>query len=223
MVRTVKAFLPVFKDQAPQHSPRHYANARIINLISGAGLNALGAPGPAGYEASKNAAEAFTASLRWEMKKLWNIHVTAINPTFHETPMVKGVFNDVTKTWKQLSPKVRDEYGQGEWMEAVEKSFVLCICSHNPFVCGCVLPLAYFDSFKTFLAKNVICVVWPARIVSEEVVKCVKSPDPPAQLIVGMDGKFGLAVLRMIPAWARTMLLLASDSASVKPAKMMAP
>jgi NAD(P)-dependent dehydrogenase (short-subunit alcohol dehydrogenase family) len=114
MVRTCKAFLPIFKDQAPRHSPRHYSDARIINMISAAGLNAFGAPGGVGYEASKNAAEAFTASLRWEMKKLWNVDVTAINPTFHETAMVSTVFDNFTNTWNQLSPELREDYGQGE-------------------------------------------------------------------------------------------------------------
>lgn len=87
MVRTCKAFLRIFKDQAPLDSPHHYAHARIINMISGAGLNAVGTPALAGYEASKNAVEAFTASLRWEMEKLWNVQVVAVNPSFHDTAM----------------------------------------------------------------------------------------------------------------------------------------
>lgn len=103
----------MFKHQAPRRSPDHYGKARIINIISAAGLNAFGAPGAVGYEASKNAAEAFTASLRWEMQHLWNVKVVAINPSFHETPIVTTVWDNFGSTWDKLDPKVRNDYGQG--------------------------------------------------------------------------------------------------------------
>ncbi len=93
-------------------------------------------------------------------------------------------------------------------------AFAYCLLLHSIIV--------YFDHLKAFLTVNVLRFVWPAHIVSEQVVKCIKASNPPAQLIVGMDGKFGLTVGRLIPAWARTMFLIEFERHAVKPAKMRA-
>jgi NAD(P)-dependent dehydrogenase (short-subunit alcohol dehydrogenase family) len=106
----VKAFLPIFKRQAAEQT---YADARIMNVISMAGMISASGLSMSTYEVSKNAAEAFTDGLRLEMK-MFGVDVIAVNPSFHKTPLLEGVRQKLEKDlWDPLNPKVKKEYGQG--------------------------------------------------------------------------------------------------------------
>jgi NAD(P)-dependent dehydrogenase (short-subunit alcohol dehydrogenase family) len=110
LVRMAKAFLPIFKRQAAEQT---YGDARIMNVISMAGM--LSASGLAlnPYEVAKHAAEAFTDGLRLELK-MFGVDVIAVNPSFHKTPLVADIRRQLEKdVWDQLNPKVKQEYGQG--------------------------------------------------------------------------------------------------------------
>ncbi len=97
-VAMVKACLPLLKE----------SKGRIVNVTSLAGLF-LGAPCMAAYCASKHAAEAFSTSLRLEMKA-WGIKVITVNPSFHRTLIADGAAT-VQSSYDALDPQTRDEYG----------------------------------------------------------------------------------------------------------------
>jgi NAD(P)-dependent dehydrogenase (short-subunit alcohol dehydrogenase family) len=106
----VKAFLPIFKRQAAEQT---YGDARIMNVVSMAGMLSAGGMAMTPYEVSKNAAEAFTDGLRLEMK-MFGVDVIAVNPSFHKTPLATGIRRRLEKDiWDQLNPKIKKEYGQG--------------------------------------------------------------------------------------------------------------
>lgn len=110
-IRMVRAFLPVFKKQAID---RTYGDAQVVNMISMAGMLSGGGFAGTAYEVSKNAAEAFTDGLRLEMK-MFGVKVVAVNPSFHETPLVASVPERLkAELWEPLSPDLKEEYGQGE-------------------------------------------------------------------------------------------------------------
>jgi NAD(P)-dependent dehydrogenase (short-subunit alcohol dehydrogenase family) len=110
MARCTKKFLPHFKEQATKGT---YSSARIVNMVSMAGLVAGGGLS-VGYEASKHAAEVFTTNLRQEMKS-FGLKVTVINPSFHKTPLTKDMTADLRRKWKSLPAAKRKECG-GEGM-----------------------------------------------------------------------------------------------------------
>jgi NAD(P)-dependent dehydrogenase (short-subunit alcohol dehydrogenase family) len=85
---------------------------RILNVTSMAGLVASGTSGLAAYGASKHAANAFSTVLRTELAG-FGIAVTTINPSFHATPLVKDMGEQLTKVWNNLEDAKRKEYGQG--------------------------------------------------------------------------------------------------------------
>jgi 3-hydroxybutyrate dehydrogenase len=110
-IRMIKAFLPIFKQQAIDQS---YRDSQIVNVISIAGMFSGSGLGLTPYEVAKNAAEAFTDSLRLEMK-MFGVQVVAVNPSFHKTPLVQNVKQRLTKDlWESLSPDLQKEYGQGK-------------------------------------------------------------------------------------------------------------
>lgn len=67
---------------------------------------------------------------------------------------------------------------------------------------------------------NVHRCVWPASMVTQEIVKCLQSLHPPAQVLVGIDARFFIPIMRLVPAWVRTMVTSMADYRTVKPAKM---
>ena len=110
LVRCVKEFLPLFQKQAAAGT---YSDARIVNMVSMAGLFS-GGDGATSYVASKHAADAFTTNLRLEMSA-YGVHVTTVNPTFHQTPMACPDLMEVqlNNVWSNLKEKQRKEYGEG--------------------------------------------------------------------------------------------------------------
>ena len=115
MIRMVKAFLPILKQQAMEKDEgSSYGDAQIVNIISMAGMLSAGGLAMSPYETSKNAAEAFTDGLRLEMK-MFGIRVVSVNPSFHTTPLVKSVKQKLKEeVWDLLSDDKREEYGQGK-------------------------------------------------------------------------------------------------------------
>jgi NAD(P)-dependent dehydrogenase (short-subunit alcohol dehydrogenase family) len=106
MIRTTQAFLPILKTQA---IARTYETARIINMVSMAGLMAMGDFGP--YNGSKFAAEAFSTALRHE---LWpfGIQVATVNPSFHSSPLTQAMGPRIVNNWISLDEDTRKEFGE---------------------------------------------------------------------------------------------------------------
>lgn len=103
MIRTIKAFLPLLKVQA-----RDYRDARVINIVSMAGLVVGGLAAP--YHGSKYAAEALSTSLRMELRP-FHIRVITVNPSFHTSPLTINMRQSVTKMWSDLPSNLQEEYG----------------------------------------------------------------------------------------------------------------
>jgi len=104
MIQVTKAFLPMLKSQACDGT---HMNARIINMVSVAGLQPLNGP----YSGSKYAAEAFSNVLRQELKS-FNISVVTINHTFHKTPLVDKIIPHFESKIDNLDPVLKKQYGQ---------------------------------------------------------------------------------------------------------------
>ena len=81
-------------------------------MASVAGLFA-GSLGSSVYSSSKHAVEAFSSCLRMELK-LFNITVTTLNPSSHDTGMVSNTAVIFRQVWSELDRKVRDQYGEGK-------------------------------------------------------------------------------------------------------------
>ena len=117
MIRTTQAFLPILKSQAIS---RTYETARILNMVSMAGLLAMGDFGP--YNGSKFAAEAFSTALRHE---LWpyGIQVATINPAFHASPLTDAMGPKMVKKWLSLDEDTRKEFGEAFFRQQFQNNF----------------------------------------------------------------------------------------------------
>eukprot|EP00592_Proboscia_alata_P006738 CAMPEP_0194354280 /NCGR_PEP_ID=MMETSP0174-20130528/2472_1 /TAXON_ID=216777 /ORGANISM="Proboscia alata, Strain PI-D3" /LENGTH=401 /DNA_ID=CAMNT_0039123177 /DNA_START=206 /DNA_END=1411 /DNA_ORIENTATION=+ len=157
MVRTCKALFPILKSQSCSGK---YTNARIINVTSSAGLIS-GIGGLAAYHASKFAAEAFSTSLRTELKK-FNVPVCAVNPTFHRTPLLDnaqdGGLGGSIDIWNRLSPEIQKEYGED-----------------------------FFKFHYQTIVDNPNSNLWDPDMVIEKIMSCVELCNPPVQNPVGTD------------------------------------
>jgi short-subunit dehydrogenase len=109
VVRCCKGFLPILKKQAIEKT---HTGARILNVVSMAGI--IAGPGMTPYFASKHAALAFTTGLRMELKA-FGIQVSAVNPSFHETPLVNSIGDGLTGVWEGLPEEKKKEYGEGTY------------------------------------------------------------------------------------------------------------
>jgi NAD(P)-dependent dehydrogenase (short-subunit alcohol dehydrogenase family) len=130
------------------------------------------------YEVSKNAAEAFTDSLRLEMKT-FGIKVVAVNPGFHSTNMVQStdtLMADET-IWQNISPIHQKQYG---------KDFVTTFSRH----------------VRTMMNSA----LWDFKVVVNQLVNILQSTAPPAQVVIGMDVRYGMVGLRMFPQWIRHLM-----------------
>jgi len=106
----------------------------------------------------------------------FGIPVVTINPTFHETRMASTMGDEWRKLWNRLDPNLQKEYGE-----------------------------EYFEGLLRLVnvAKSVM---WPAHMVSNQVVEAVELVNPPWKMLVGLDAKFIFPLLRMLPVWLFDLL-----------------
>ena len=128
MIRVTKAFLPLLKCQAYERS---HCLARIVNVGSVAGLIASGAT--SSYNGSKFAAEAFSASLRQEMRSL-DVSVVTVNPSFHRTPLTSALGDNLRRVWDGIAPDLRGEYGEGFFRKLKKKTEQNIMCDPETVV-----------------------------------------------------------------------------------------
>jgi len=192
-IRVCQSLLPIFQHQAIQqraaasqknknstHSAIH-ATMRIININSIAGHLPSGPLAGSPYEVSKNAAASFTDGLRLELAA-WGIDVTSVDPSFHESPMGNAMATrDMIRNtvWDRLPKHKQEQYGT-----------------------------AFLDTYLDHLSRTITSGLWDLDgLVNTVVEQCVLSAaPPPAQLLVGMDAKFGLSLLHMLPPGWRQFL-----------------
>ena len=165
VVALTKACLPLLK----MHS-RKTGNARIVQIGSASGLG-WGIQFFAGYAASKHAVEAFSSSLRGELKP-FNIHVSTLNPMIHKTGMtnVETVTDSIHNLFESLSPRKQEEYGKDY--------------------------LDYFVKNHTeYMEKN----SWDVNNVIREVVHAATAKTPCIQYLQGLELLTVGGILNMIP------------------------
>lgn len=107
-VTMIKTFLPLLLSKA---------GSRVVNLCSVAGF--LAGPGMSAYAASKFAFEAFSDSLRREMKA-WDLFVSIIEPGFMRTPIIQDQSETLRQLWNQSSSDVKQRWGE-EYFERFAK------------------------------------------------------------------------------------------------------
>lgn len=168
LIRTTKAFLPHFKSQASKGT---YSNARIVNMVSVAGMMS-GGMFTLGYEVSKHAAEVVSTNLRQEMKA-FGVKVIVINPSFHKTNMTGTMTSNLEAKWKSLPAEKRKEYGGDDYIEMVS------------------------DTSK--VAASVVN--WDWENVVDAMKKSIVWTNPPPKFLVGSDAKYLFMLVRMLPTW----------------------
>ncbi|XP_006902181.1 PREDICTED: dehydrogenase/reductase SDR family member 9 [Elephantulus edwardii] len=95
------------------------ARGRVINVSSIGGRLAISG---GGYITSKYAVEGFNDSLRRDMKA-FGVHVSCIEPGLFQTGMADPIKANEKKCaiWKQLSPDIKQQYGEGYIEKSLEK------------------------------------------------------------------------------------------------------
>lgn len=48
---------------------------------------------------------------------------------------------------------------------------------------------------------------WDFKVVVDLMVDAIQSSCPPAQLLIGLDARFSMVILRMLPQWIRHYLI----------------
>ncbi|XP_066931673.1 short-chain dehydrogenase/reductase family 9C member 7-like [Clytia hemisphaerica] len=111
-VRVTKVMLPLLKK----------SRGRIVNVTSMGGR--LSPPYTAPYYGSKYAAEAFSDSLRLEVKP-WGVSVHIIEPTFYATGILdeENMHRDWRKVWDQQPQATHDEIGEEQFKNFVSSFF----------------------------------------------------------------------------------------------------
>lgn len=165
-IRTTKSFLSILKKQSYE---KKYESCRIVNVSSIAGLFS-GSLGSSIYGGTKHAIEAFSCSLRMELKA-FNIQVCTINPSSHNTAMVSDSGTLVKAAWDRQTPEIQKQYGP-----------------------------TYLKSMLNAMA-NLKSLSWDPKFVNEALMDCILLENPPVQKLVGMDGRYFIALVRMFPAW----------------------
>jgi 3-hydroxybutyrate dehydrogenase len=169
VIRLTKACLPFLKDVAIANRGSSQPAPRIVNVTSIAGL--VPSPFMSSYCATKHAAEAFTSSLRMEMKS-WGIHVVTLNPTVHRTPIASGAAATIQRCWHKADEATRVQYGD-QYVHQVASS-----------------SLALIDQ-----------ATWNPMNVVNRMEDAVSLYRPRSQYLVGMDALCIMSLTRQFPTW----------------------
>jgi len=174
VVRLTKACLPIMKDIVIAQHGSNEAPPRIVNVTSVAGLVPF--PFLGSYCATKHAAEAFTASLRMELKS-WGIHVVTLNPSCHKTPIATGAADTMIRCWRNAGPEIQNQYGE---------PYVETMCAKS---------LDMVDK-----------ATWDPMNVVIQMEQAISLYQPRSQYLIGLDARCGIPLLRWLPTWFSEML-----------------
>ena len=196
IVRTTKAFLPLFKEQA---CTKIHADARILNITSVAGL--VTSAGKSSYHASKFAAEAFSSSLRLELQSTFGIKVVTVNPSFHKTPLLGSVGKRIDCIWKGLSLEIKEEYGDGKFSILYRyflSSHILCMTELIYVITSAV---DFRNTWRHITKSLTSMSQWDHENVRDGLISCIETLHPPPQCFIGMDAKSVLLFWKILPQW----------------------
>jgi hypothetical protein len=65
----------------------------------------------------------------------------------------------------------------------------------------------FFDNYADHVQTMMRVSQWDFKVVVDSIVLAIQSSQPPAQLLIGADAKYEMAVLRMFPQWLRHYLI----------------
>lgn len=95
--------------------------SRVVNISSIEGF--ISAPGNAPYNASKYAVEAFSNTLRAEMR-WFNVHVSVVEPGIIKTKLAAGVADGFYHSYTQADVSVQAEYGEDFGKQFLESNMI---------------------------------------------------------------------------------------------------
>lgn len=107
----------------------------------------------------------------------FDVPVITVNPSVHGTTMLETSKPHFKAKWEALNDVVRNEYGIETYNKWIE------------------------------MLENVICVTWEAQSVVDVLANSIQLLKPPLEVIVGMDAKFVLVFLKMLPMWLVATIL----------------
>jgi len=117
MIKVTKSLLPLFLRTSPTFG------GRILNMSSVCGASAP--PGNSAYNASKFAVEAFSDSIRMELKEQpFNISVVKVRPGQFSTTIQSDWSHGFKKNFETASSPIQELYGGEAFAANMEKTFV---------------------------------------------------------------------------------------------------
>jgi NAD(P)-dependent dehydrogenase (short-subunit alcohol dehydrogenase family) len=177
-VAMTKKFLPLLLTRR---------GSRVINVCSVSGFFA--GPGIAAYAASKYALEAFSDSLRREMRA-WGLHVSIVEPGFMRTPIIEGHDSAFRELWSQLDGDTKKRWGD-----------------------------EYFNSFITQLFKGpfISNAENPNKVI-KTLRHAVMNSAPRIRYRPGWQSSLFFFPLSMLPAWLADFIVARTGGTGVTPA-----
>ncbi|TFJ82563.1 hypothetical protein NSK_005989 [Nannochloropsis salina CCMP1776] len=121
------------------------------------------------YCASKHAAEAFGHALRSELE-CWGIRVPILNPTFHSTALVTAAAGSVEKAYQGMEREKQEEYGE-----------------------------TFKEEIVRIASSVTTCASWDPSNVLRALRHATTADSPRRQYLIGMDGRFLLSPVMMLP------------------------
>lgn len=113
----VNFFAPVALTYSLLPTLKKTLGSRVINVTSVDGFIPL--PNNAAYNASKHALEAYSDTLRVEMRP-WDVKVVVVEPATMRTPLALSFYKEWLRTFKAAPEDRRRDYGD-KWAERTEK------------------------------------------------------------------------------------------------------
>mmetsp|Transcript_31272 Transcript_31272/g.75615 ORF Transcript_31272/g.75615 Transcript_31272/m.75615 type:complete len:240 (+) Transcript_31272:172-891(+) len=105
----------------------------------------------------------------------WNIDVVSVNPSFHQTPLLTKTSTGM-ESCDYVREDTRNEYGN-----------------------------EYIKRFAGYVNWCMMSTAWESSNVAYALIEAIETPKPPTQMIVGIDAKYGMCLLRMMPEWFREL------------------
>lgn len=105
----------------------------------------------------------------------WFIDVISVNPSFHQTPLLQKTMLEM-ELLTFVPQDMRQEYGQ-----------------------------EYIRTFVNHVNYCMASCAWESRNVVEALVDAIQDRNPPYQILVGTDAKYGICFFRIWPEWLRDL------------------
>lgn len=117
--------------------------------------------------------------------KAFGIDVSTVNPSSHSTTMVSDTEVMLKRVWNNLDPATKNEYGEEYFGELLKA----------------------VDKLKQLS--------WSPQYVEDALVSCIELKNPPPRVLVGMDAKYFIMILRILPMWVQVKILKVLSSKSL--------